>query len=81
MQDDTLTNLTEWSLEIWAVKAVALEKYFHLLLGLKCYLTDFKFKLDFESIMSSPRLDFEKEWISIIMVWDFKILNFTSSKI
>ena len=35
-------------------------------------------KLDLESIMSSLRIDLEKEWISIGMDldWDLKILNF-----
>ena len=35
-------------------------------------------KLDLESIMSSLRMDLEKEWISIGMDldWDLKILNF-----
>ena len=32
-------------------------------------------KLDLESIMSSLRMDFEKEGISITFDWDLKILN------
>ena len=42
----------------------------------ECYCHWFvEIKLDLESIMSSPRIDFEKEEISIRINWDFKILN------
>ena len=34
-----------------------------------------KVKLDLESIMSSLRMDFEKEGISNAIDWDLKILN------
>ena len=39
------------------------------------YTSKIRVKLDLESIMSSLRMDFEKEGISIGIDWDLEILN------
>ena len=44
-------------------------------------MSDNKSPLDLESIMSNPRIDYEKERISISMDWDSKIFDYTISKI
>ena len=46
---------------------------------LYCEMSDNKSPLDLESIMSSPRINYEKERISISMDWDsknFRLYNF-----